>query len=174
MEKLKFLKFGLASLLLAAILSSCGKVETFDVQSENIELSAEGPLFVGSNTAQGEWEIDLQKVLEMKDLKGKKLKSLKITSINLRMIEDSAAFLLEDITFLMTASGASMQKVGFINPAPQTVEVFSLQIAEEQKDILDIFQNGKVTLVADFNLADDWYDNLSFETTLSMELSYEQ
>jgi hypothetical protein len=66
-----------------------------------------------------------------------------------------------------------MQKIAFLNPYPAKSGSVDLKVADEQKDILELFLTPELTLVADININKDIEENLSSKIILEFEISYQ-
>lgn len=161
----------LFSLILA--LASCGGGgEVLNFKPAVVTLTAEGPLFEGSNTAQGILMRDaLDEVLAQSGHAGAQIASARVTAV--RILADSDAATLENIsaiTLQLAAPGVDMQQVAVLNPVPEGQSSVTLQVAAEQEKIGKLLQQPALTLVADVNLRADTDDNLTLRCELEFEI----
>lgn len=146
--------------------TACSNTETVTLDSGEITLTAEGPLYDGSNTASADWTADLSALnVAAVDIQSARVKSITVTTEN---PEDMA--LIQDITFQFAGKDVSMQQVGFLNPVPEAASELTLQIAEEQNDIVQFFKLPNMTWVSDVNLKAEKEDNLRLKVRLNFEL----
>lgn len=157
--------FALLALVLFA--ASCAKTENLTYSTSDLVLTAEGPLYDGSNTATASWKINLAEMLgegyTTADLAGARITGIRLTALNPESLD-----LVSDVTFLMAGSGVSMQKVGFLNPVPAGSHHIDLQVADEQKGLEGFFKLNEITLVADLNLTDELEDDLQLLAQLKL------
>jgi ABC-type glycerol-3-phosphate transport system substrate-binding protein len=154
----------LAAFMLAT--TACSNTETLTFESEEVTLTAEGPLYDGSNTASATWTADLSALnIDPATIQSARVKSITITTDS----PDDLA-LIQDITFQFAGKDVSMQQVGFLNPVPAGSSSLSLQIAVEQKDIAKFFQLPNMTWVSDVNLSAEKEENLQLKVRLNFEL----
>jgi hypothetical protein len=156
---------GLLFLLLVA--AACGgPTESVERQTDNLPLTAEGPLYDGSNTATYTWPVDLNALLgegyTAADIAKARITGIKITAVN----PDNLG-MINDITFQLAGSGVAMQKVGFLNPLPAGANSVELVVADDQKGLEAFFGLNEITLVTDLNLTQEFEDNLELHAQLT-------
>jgi hypothetical protein len=157
----------LSLILVLFLLVSCGETETKTISSTSVEMLEEYPM-EGSNTVTGVWKVDLKAV----DLN--KIKNAKVTSITVEMVEPSQSDVITDIIMQLAASGASMQRVGVLNPVPGGSKSFEMSIAEEQENLVELLKQDEITFVADVNLNTEPSNGFSIKTTIGFELEVKQ
>jgi hypothetical protein len=166
MKQLSLMAMGLA--LFAA---ACGgPTATVTGEIKGILILAEAPLFEGANTAIGEWDIDLTALTGQEGLRAEDLKNARIKSVTLSLDDPENEGLLEQITLQLTAPSSDMKKVAFLNPVPTNGTTYTLQVAETQKNLVELFQQGLVTVVADVNIREDYDDDLRLLIDIQFEL----
>lgn len=163
----------LAALLLTlAATSSCGKISTLEYRTVPITLTAEGPLFEGSNTAQGVlMGSGLEDFLGKDGYRGAAIKSARLVSA--RIFTESDTLTLDnisEITLQMAAPEVDMQKVAVLNPVPAGQNSVQLQVAAEQEKIAKLLQQPALTCVADINIKQDSDANLTVKCELVFEI----
>ena len=164
----KLLSIGLGLGLLAA---SCnGPTTTLSNTVKGIMVTAEGPCFEGSNTAIGEWDFELASLQGMEGYTNEDLKNARIKSVTVYLDDEKDAGLVQEVTLQITAAAADMKKVAFLNPVPESSTSFALQVAESQEDLVELFKQGLVTVVADVNINSDYEDNLVLLLDIEFEL----
>lgn len=146
--------------------TACSNTETLNFDSEEVTLTAEGPLYDGSNTASADWTADLSSL----NIEAAAIQSARVTGITVTTNTPEDMALIQDITFQFAGKDVSMQQVGFLNPVPAGSTALQLQIAEEQKDIAKFFKLANMTWVSDVNLNAEKEDNLELKVRLNFEL----
>ena len=164
--KMKTLAF--PALIALLLLAGCAATETKEVTTEILVLTAEGPLYDGSNTATYSWQPDLAALLG-EGYTAADIKSARITAVQFGAEDEAAQGLVSDVTFQLAGSGVAMQKVAFMNPMPSGQNLVALQVAEDQKGLGDFFKLDEITLVADVNLTGEWEDNLALGVQISIQ-----
>jgi hypothetical protein len=161
-----------ALLLTISAATSCGKVSTLEYKAAPITLTAEGPLFEGSNTAQGILTREsLDAFLGKDGYRGAAIKSARLVSA--RIFTESDTITLDnisEITLQMAAPEVDMQKVAVLNPVPAGQNSVQLQVAAEQEQIAKLLQQPALTCVADINLKQDSDANLTVRCELVFEI----
>lgn len=151
--------FALLALLLVAV--ACGKTEKVDYSTDEIVLTAEGPLYDGSNTATATWKADMADILGEGKMAGARLTAVTITAA-----EPADLALINDITLQFAGKDVAMQKVAFLNPLPDGSTSVTLQVADEQKGLADFFALSEITIVADLNLKGEYEGNMTLKAKL--------
>ena len=156
--------------LAALVLSGCGKPELIQTDVQKLETIALGPLFEGVNTATV--EFDIQKVLP-KEVKKEQLSDVRIKSIQLSL-SDSAAPVPNSFTVLLASPNTSMKECGFIQEESIKMNNYNVSLAEEQEFLVEILQDKMQTLVIDFDLKEDWFDDYTVTATIDWELKFKK
>jgi hypothetical protein len=154
MKNLLFL-VGFATLFLAA----CGESHTLTFRTPPVVLTAEGPLFEGSNTAQGQFGPALADFLKQQGYALSDLDEATLTKATLSLPDSLDSDLLSEVTLQLAADQVDMQKVGVLNPVPANQTQLELQTAREQQKIKQLLQQNTVLVVADVNLRADTATN---------------
>ena len=156
--------------LAALVLSGCGKPELIQTDVQKLETIALGPLFEGVNTATV--EFDIQKVLP-KEVKKEQLSDVRIKSIQLSL-SDSAAPVPNSFTVLLASPNTSMKECGFIQEESIKMNNYNVSLAKEQEFLEEILQDKMQTLVIDFDLKDDWFDDYTVTAAIDWELKFKK
>jgi hypothetical protein len=166
-DLMKNMKNTLAMIALLLLMASCAKTEQVSYTSHDLVLTAEGPLYDGSNTATANWKINLTELIgegyTAADLTGARITSIRLTAVNPTSLD-----LVSDVTFLLAGAGVSMQKIGFLNPVPSGSHHIDLQIADGQKGLEGFFKLEQIALVADLNLTDELEEDLALSAQLKI------
>ena len=156
--------------LTALVLWGCGKSEPIQTDVQKLETIAVGPLFEGVNTATV--EFDIQKVLP-KEVKKEQLSDVRIKSIQLSL-SDSAAPVPNSFTVLLASPNTSMKECGFIQEESIKMNNYNVSLAGEQEFLVEILQDKMQTLVIDFDLKEDWFDDYTVTATIDWELKFKK
>ncbi|MCH8546024.1 MAG: hypothetical protein LAT54_04770 [Cryomorphaceae bacterium] len=144
-------------LSLAVALFGCSTSEEVKWSTSTLTVTATGPLFEGSNTGTYEWDIDLTKAIDgIEDLS--QLSEARLIEIKVSAEEPD---MVEDVTIQLAGEKSGMQKVAFMDGSGK------IQVAEKQENLASFFQDKYPTVVADFNLLDDWFDDFIFDVELT-------
>ncbi|EOZ97940.1 hypothetical protein A33Q_1592 [Indibacter alkaliphilus LW1] len=159
-------------LTLGFIASCGGNLKTLEVESPELDMTAEGPLFEGANTATATWEFNLSDILgeEGTQVSKAKVKAIEVTFVEL---EDSPS--LEKMVFEVTSQNTSMTRVGLYESGLAPGNKVELSVAGKQENLASAFKDEKMTFVGDFDLLEEEYwDNLSFKVKVKFEISVKQ
>jgi uncharacterized iron-regulated protein len=150
------------------LMYSCGgETETKVITTSTISLVEDYPM-EGANTLTSVWSVNLD------GIDAGKVKSARVTSIRFEMVDPEDSNALEEITVLLAASGADMQKVAVLNPVPQNTNTFQPNIAASQKNLAALLQQAELTLVADINLKEDLDGELALNAVITFEIEVKQ
>ena len=152
------------------VLWGCGKSEPIQTDVQKLETIAVGPLFEGVNTATV--EFDIQNVLP-KEVEKEQLSEVRIKSIQLSLL-DSAAPVPNSFTVLLASPNTSMKECGFIQEESIKMNNYNVSLAEEQEFLVEILQDKMQTLVIDFDLKEDWFDDYTVTATIDWELKFKK
>ena len=152
------------------ILWGCGKSESIKTDLQKLETIALGPLFEGVNTATV--EFDIQKILP-NEVKKEQISEVRIKSIQLSLV-DSASPVPNSFTVLLASPNTSMKECGFIQEESIKMSNYDVSLAEEQEFLVEILQDKMQTLVIDFDLKEDWYDDLTVTAAVDWELKFKK
>ncbi len=158
-------------LLVIATLASCSEATKKNYSLENIELTAEGPLFDGPNTMQANHVIDLSKIepgLSAEHIESVTLKKATVST------SDSIAFNnVRNFVLQFTSADAKMQKAGVLNPVPKSTPTVELLPAAEA-ELTDNFKQKEIIIILDADLEGDRDDNLTYTGNFEFEITYKK
>jgi hypothetical protein len=135
-----------------------------------LETIAVGPLFEGINTATV--EFDIQNILP-KEVKKEQLSEVRIKSIQLSL-SDSAAPVPNSFTVLLASPNTSMKECGFIQEESIKLDNYTVSLAKEQEFLEEILQDKMQTLVIDFDLNEEWFDDYTITASIDWELKFKK
>jgi hypothetical protein len=92
-----------------------------------------------------------------------------IKSIQLSLL-DSAAPVPISFTVLLASPNTSMKECGFIKEEAIKMNNYNVILAKEQEFLLEILQDKIQTLVIDFNLEEEWFEDLAVRADIDWEL----
>lgn len=151
----------------SAILVSCGETELAAMKTQQIKIEVEGPLFEGVNT--GTFDFNFQDVLP----EGKQKEAVEEALLkSVKIIVDTASFPVpSSFTLSLASPNTSMKECGFLNEAKLNSEgKYEIKLAKDQDFLSDVLQDKSQTIVVDFNIAEDWYDNYSIKAEIDWEI----
>jgi hypothetical protein len=154
-------------LLALLLLAACGATETIEYKSGPITLTAEGPLFAGSNTAQGTWEPDLAALLDRIGAKPGQLRSARIVEATLS--GDLTG--VRGVVLQLASDNLDMGSVAVLNPLPEGRNDVALQVANEQRNTAAYLKEKSVTVVADLDLDADSDEDRHVIGSFTIELN---
>ncbi len=152
--------------LVVIVFWGCGESEPIQTDVQKLETIAVGPLFEGVNTATV--EFDVQKILPT-GVKKEQLTEVRIKGIQLSLVNTEAPT-PNSFTVLLASPNTSMKECGFLKEESIKINNYKVSLAEEQEFLVEILQDKMQTLVIDFNLEGDWYDDLSITAAIDWEL----
>ena len=142
------------------IVGGCSNTEEVTLQTGTITIVATGPLFEGSNTGTYAWDLIVEDYISgisgAEDIKEARLQSVTLSSSNIDLVSD--------LTLQMAGEHTGMQKVAYMDSEGQ------IQVADKQKNLASFFSDNHRTIVADFNINDDWYDDFEIKAELVFTL----
>ena len=147
---------------------ACNNAVPIEVNPLQVKAEATGPLFSGINTATADFKIS--EILP-DGVKQDQIAKAQIKSITLRSIGEGVPNVLS-YTALLASPNQEMSQVAFLNDQ-KTGEV-SLTLAEDQSFVEAILRDPSQTLVIDFDLSEDYFDNWTFDVTVEWDLSINQ
>lgn len=133
------------------ILSSCSKGRQINFTTDEITLTASGPIIEGANTATGDINLSLNDFLQKNGASIEELSDAKLVKATLSLPDSLSSDLMSEVTLQIAADAADMQKVAVINPVPEGQKSVELTVAQEQKGVEKILKQPKITFVADIN-----------------------
>ena len=159
----------LAALLFAGLAGCTGSSTTQQLETPELQLSAEGPLYAGANSSTATWEFDLAQLLG----EGKmEISEARITSVEVQLTGADSLPAMEKMVFEVTSKNTPMTRIGLYEGKITPGQPFTLTIAEEQEDLAAAFADGKLTFVGDFDMIDEEYlGNVAFKLKVKFELA---
>lgn len=136
-----------------------------------VELSAEGPLFEGSNTVQGNAVINLNDLAN--GIGAENLKEVKLTSITLYSNDSIPFDGMKSVTLSITANDAGMQQGAVLNPIVVDGNKIQLNVAQDA-DFTELFKQKEIIIVADADLNADRESNLTLSADLEFKVEYKK
>ena len=154
--------------ILMGIISCTGNLNTIEIETPELQLSAEGPLFEGANSATSTWEFNLGEILGNDEAK---VAQAKVTSVKVILKGADELPALEKMVFEITSKNTSMTRIGLYEEGIREGQAFFLNIADKQENLASAFADGKMTFVGDFDLVDEEYwGNVEFTLQVKFEL----
>jgi hypothetical protein len=150
------------------LLAACGSRETLTFESGPIPLVAEGPLFEGSNTAQGAWAPGMAAFLAAQGSSPAQLRSARIVQATLEG-EDLGG--IGGVTFHLASDKLDMLKVANLTPLRHSGNKAVLTVATEQKGLAEHLKEASVTVVADIDLDEDSDEDRHVIGSFTIELT---
>lgn len=156
------------------LLTSCsGETETLTINSPELRLSAEGPLFEGANTATASWEFILVELIGENEDRKVSIKNAKLTQVEILLQEGEDLPEIEKMVFEMTSKNTPMTRLGLYEGKIEPGKSFGLSLASKQDKLASAFEDGKITFVGDFDLLEEeyWEDiHFSLKATFELEI----
>ncbi len=163
--------FGLGICIAAtAFISSCGSTESVENKSISVEVTASGPLFEGSNTATGTYEVNLSELTGIPNFEASNLGDVSIVSAALKTSNDLNAVGVSQIGLSLTSKNADMQQIAFADEEQIIGNQATFKLAADLKDLAKYFQDDKLTIVTDMILQDDIEDDFSGTVSITLNL----
>lgn len=148
------------------ILLSC-KTETKNYTLQNIEFTVEGPLFEGSNSAQYEVEVDVNKIQSADKINEAKFISCQLFATDSSDFSNVSGFVLQ-----LTGENSDMTEIALLNQVNGGSYV-QLKPSSD-KDISNFFKQNKFILLMDTYLKKDQEKNLKFKANIVFEVKVNQ
>ncbi|MEX1189840.1 MAG: hypothetical protein WED33_11325 [Bacteroidia bacterium] len=148
-----------------ALICSCSSGVDKAYEIKGLELTMEGPLFEGPNSASAVHKVNLGQLSSSADkVKGATLKSVVL------YLPDSLTFDdFSDFKFQLTADDAAMTEAAQLNPVPAGSSRIELQVSSEA-ELADFFKLDEFIILIDGNLKEEIYDNFSFKADLVFDV----
>lgn len=150
-------------------LAGCTRSSTTQqLDTPELQLTAEGPLYAGANSSTATWEFDLAQLLG----EGKKeISEARISSVEVLLVGADSLPAMEKMVFEVTSKNTPMTRIGLYEGIITPGQSFALNIAEEQENLAAAFADGKMTFVGDFDLIDEEYNgNIAFTLKVKFAL----
>lgn len=161
------LSVALCVTMLSAV--SCKRDLSTSTATVSVTVSAEAPLFEGTNTAVGTWEVQLRELFPEIDFDKTKIKSARIDEV---VLEYDPDYKVKSAKVEISGRNVSMQKIAFMNNIDENESFVNLLVAEEQKDIHKFLSLDKINVVADVDLAEDLETDFSATVKLKVSINY--
>ena len=158
--------------LLLGVLISCSKPVEKTVTLDNIELTAEGPLFEGSNTFQATLENPLNAFLKENGITKEDIAEVTVSGCTLSTSDSNFFNIYNSATIQLFSDNSEMQNVAVVNPIPQNQKELTVEVAKEQEGVTEIFNDKNIYVVGDAIIKEDVYDNLSFTATIKLNVKH--
>jgi hypothetical protein len=154
-----------------ATLYSCGgPAVKEDMVIRDVVLTAEGPLFEGANTLQGEVAEALQTWLTEKGKTVEDVKQVSVKQVTVYPMPDTLHTAVKSIVVQLAADNENMVKAAVLNPVPEGAASYTLQVAAET-DVLPLLKQKNMVVVADAELAADREQSISMKAELVFEIT---
>jgi hypothetical protein len=158
----------LIALLFVGLTGCTGSSTTQQLETPELQLSAEGPLYAGANSSTATWEFDLAQLLGNAE---KEISEARITSVEVLLVGADSLPAMEKMVFEVTSKNTSMTRIGLYEGKITPGQPFTLTIADEQENLAAAFADGKMTFVGDFDLLDEEYmGNVEFSLKVKFDL----
>jgi hypothetical protein len=154
-------------LLLSVTLTfaSCGGGVDKVYEVNNLQLSMEGPLFEGPNSASINHKVDLSQI----GSSAAKIKGATLSKIVLRLPDSLNFDNFSDFKFQLTADDAAMTEAAQLNPVPTGKSSLELKTSSEA-DLSEFFKLDEFIILIDGNVKEENYDNFNFAVDLVFSL----
>lgn len=156
---------------LSVALLACNKPRTLTFATEEIAITAEGPLYAGTNTAQGEWVSQLDAFLAKNGTIASDVSGARLVGAVLSTSDSSGFDGVNGVSLQLASDLVSMQELAILAPLPAGKRSIELSLAAQQDRILDFLQQPKMTVVADVDLQNDQETDLTMNAQLTFELN---
>ena len=172
---MKKITFFISLAVSSVLFNSCsGPAEEKSVELTNLVLTAEGPLYEGSNTFQTTVTEPLKKFLSENGLTAENIQEIKVAKCVLTATDSNAFNMYSGINVQLFSDNSEMQNVAVVNPVPENKEQIEAKVAAEQEKIADIFKDKDVYVVGDALLKEDVEDNLQFTVSLTLNVKHDK
>jgi hypothetical protein len=151
-------------------MTSCSQLQTHEFSIANIEITADGPLYEGINTATGEYKVDITTFLDSISSKIQNLHRAKLVSARLSLVDSLNFNIVGDVTLLLAGENTEMKSLAFLNPIPEDLKEIQLSLAEEQPKVVNYFKESQITFVVDADILQDTMIDLRMLGTFIFEL----
>lgn len=152
-------------------LASCGAPERLTMESGPVSLVAAGPLFEGSNTAQGTWTAGLEAFLAERGYSTGQLREARLVSARISGADSTSLRGIRSVSVQWVGGDLGMQQVAVRNPLPADSAAAQLTVAAEQRKLDELLRSGAITVVADLDLAADQESDRHVIGSFTLELT---
>lgn len=160
----------LALALISSIQSCSGPSVKEELTISDVFITAEGPLFEGANTLQGEVPSALTTWLSSKGKTLDDVEQALVKKVTVFPMSDSLHTVVKSLVIQLAADNGNMVKAAVLNPLPEGATSYSLQVAEGA-DVLSLLKQNTFFVVGDAELASDREQALSMKTELVFEIT---
>lgn len=167
-------QFGLFFALLFVFGGCVGETEVMKMTLKGVTLAAEGPLFSGSNTAQGIATPDLEGWLQSKNKTVQGVMDARLVSAVIYAEDSSSIQAISSMAMSFASDMLEMQSVGVLNPVPEGVSSVVVSVADKQKNTLAFLKQPVFTVLLDCDMPEDAEDNLLLSADLEFEITLKQ
>ena len=166
------LRRSLPALLLLAF-PACSEPERHRFESGPIHLTAAGPLFEGSNTAQAEWTTGLEAFLTQQGYSLSDLREARLTTATIASADSTGLQGIRSVSVQWMGGDQGMQQMAVRNPLPPDSTTVQLTVADEQPKLAELLGQGVVTVVADLDIDTDSDTDRHVIGSFTLELTLE-
>jgi hypothetical protein len=149
---------------------SFGEKQELTLSIKDLQVSAEAPLFAGSNTAQAICKPELNEWLSKNDLQISDLFEARLKRAVVHLPDTTLPVKIESVSLLFASDQMDMQTVGVLNPVPEGARVLELNIAEEQAQGRLLLIQPAFSVVLDCVISDDLEQDLILKTDLEFSM----
>jgi hypothetical protein len=153
------------------MLAACQEAQTLEFSTGEVQLSAEGPLFEGSNTVTGEYASQLESFLGAKGFQLSQLREARLSAASIALPAGDSSARVSQMTFSLVADAVEMQELGVLNPVPEGSGPFALNLAQEQKGVADFLRQPRMTFILDATLPQDRDSSLALTGNFTFSLT---
>ncbi len=154
-------------------LSACSnKEKTATLVIDNISISAEGPLFEGANTAQGEVPNRINAWAKEHGIELSQITSASLKKVTISVNDTSNLDLFSSINMQFASDQTDMIQAAVINKIQPDSKKIELTLSGEQKDLIKVLKQDKFTIVVDAILNKDYDANINLLGNIEIELKY--
>jgi hypothetical protein len=161
-------------LLFALSLAACGEPERLTYQSGPVALVAAGPLFEGTNTAQGTWSTGLESFLADQGHNLQQLKEVRLVSSTIAGADSTGLRGVRSVSVQWVGGEQGMHQVAVRNPLPPDSATVALTVATDQGKLAELLRNGTLTVVADMDLDADSDSDRHVIGSFTLELTLDR
>ena len=164
---------GILAISILSFASCSGPGEIHEYSVNDLEFTLEGPLFAGPNGGQEAINISIADALGDAYVEGMRISDARLKSATV-FPNDSLGFANVNafvVAFASDNEDVSMQEAAVKNPLEEGATVANLEVSSDA-DLGEIMADGKVYVVLDADLAEDYWDgNRDFKLNFTLELT---
>jgi hypothetical protein len=164
------LRRSLPALFLLAF-TACSEPERVRFESGPIHLTAAGPLFEGSNTAQAEWTTGLEAFLTQHGHDLNDLREVRLTGATITGADSTGLKGIRSVSVQWMGGDRGMQQMAVRNPLPADSITAHLTVADEQPKLAELMGAGTLTVVADLDLDADSEEDRHVIGSFTLEIT---